>query len=138
MLQTILLVDKDTLFAEQMRQIFMGAGFRVLHTRSETEASDIFSAIKPDVLITDVMLHHPDGGFCLAWQLKRKYPDVPVIMISSVTWHTELYFHLNTPGARDWIKADVYLDKPVRPEELMAAVQGVLHLRAATRDTPEC
>ena len=138
MLQTILLVDKDPLFAEQMRQFFMNAGFRVLHTRSETEAGDIFSAIKPDLLITDVMLHHPDGGFCLAWQLKRKYPDVPVIMVSSVTWHTDLYFHLNSPGARDWIKAEAYLDKPVRLEELMATVRDVLRLREATHNNPEC
>ena len=126
MLRTILFVDKDPLFAEQMRQIFLASGYRVLHTQCEIEAEEIFSATRPDVLITEVMLTHPDGGFCLAWKLKRKYPEVPVIMVSSVTWHTELYFNLTSPGARDWIKADVFLDKPVRAEEMMTTVQSVL------------
>ncbi len=126
MLRTILFVDKDMLFAEQMRQIFLGAGFRVLHARNEEDAETIFSATRPDVLITEVMLDHPDGGFCLAWKLKNKYADVPVIMVSSVTWHTDLYFNLTSPGARDWIKAEVFLDKPIRAEELVATVQEVL------------
>jgi len=126
MLRTILFADKDPLFTEQMRQIFMAAGYRVLHARSEAEAEGIFSAIRPDVLITEVMLNYPDGGFCLAWKLKRKYPEVPVIMVSSVTWHTALYFSLTSPGARDWIKADVFLDKPIRTEELVTTVQNVL------------
>jgi DNA-binding response OmpR family regulator len=51
---------------------------------------------------------------------------VPVIMVSSVTWNTDLYFSLNSPGARDWIKADVFLDKPIRAEELVTTVQSVL------------
>ena len=135
-MRTILFVDKDALFAEQMRQIFLAAGYRVLHARSEAAAQEIFSTIRPDLLITEVMLNHPDGGFCLAWQLKRKYPEVPVILVSSVTWHTDMYFNLASPGGRDWIKADVFLDKPVRAEELMAAVQGVLQSAKASAPMP--
>jgi len=127
MLRTILFVDKDPLFAEQMRQIFLDAGYRVLYARNETEAEDIFSAARPDVMITDVMLTYPDSGFCLAWKLKRKYPEVPVVMVSSVTWHTDLFFNLTSPGSRDWIMADAFMDKPVRTEELVGTVQSVLH-----------
>ena len=126
MLRTILFVDKDMLYAEQMRQIFLSSGYRVLCSRTEREAEEIFEATRPDVAIMEVMLDHQDGGFCLAWKLKKKYPDVPVIMVSAVTWHTDLYFSLAEPGARDWIRADVFLDKPVRGEELVAAVRSVL------------
>jgi len=126
MLKTILFVEKDALFAEQMRSLFLAANYRVLHALSEATAEETFSATRPDLLIADVMLNHPDGGFCLAWKLKRKYPEVPVILVSSVTWHTDLYFNLTSPGARGWIKADAFFDKPIRAEELMAAVQSIL------------
>lgn len=125
-MRTILFVDKDQLFADQMRQAFQTAGYKVLYARSEAEAEDIFSSTRPEVVITEVMLTNPDGGFCLAWKLKRKDPKVPVIMVSSVTWQTDLYFNLTSPGASDWIKADAFLDKPIRAEELVAAVQSVL------------
>lgn len=126
MLRTVLIVDKDLLFVEQIRQKFLTAGYRVLCAQTEAEAEEIFNATRPDVLITEVMLHYQDGGFTLAWKLKQKYPEVPVVMVSSVTWHTGIYFSLSSPGARDWILADVFVDKPVRAESLFATVQNVL------------
>ena len=126
MLRTILLVDKDLLFSEQMRQMFLASGFRVLCARDDEEAEEIFSAIRPDVAVMEVMLDHQDSGFILAWKLKKLYPDVPIVMVSSVTWHTDLFFSMSSPGARDWIKAEVFLDKPIRAEELAATVEGVL------------
>ena len=136
MQKTILFVDKDALFAEQMRQTFMAQGYRVMTTRNEDSAEEIFSASRPDILITEVMLNHPDGGFCLAWKLKKKYPEVPVIMVSSVTWHADMRFSLTSPGGRDWIKADVFLDKPIRTEELMSAVKSVLQPNKAATQSP--
>ena len=73
MLRTILFVDKDVLFAEQMRRVFLDAGFRVIHVQSEAGAEEVFSSIRPDVMITEVMLDHADGGFCLAWKLKKTH-----------------------------------------------------------------
>jgi DNA-binding response OmpR family regulator len=126
MLRTVLIVDTDLLFVEQIRQRFLSMGYRVLCAQNEAEAEEIFSATRPDVMITEVMLRHQDGGFCLAWKLKRKYPDVPVVMVSAVTWHTGLFFSLSSPGSRDWIQADAFIDKPVRTDALISAVQSVL------------
>ena len=126
MARTILFVDKDTLFVEQMRHRFLPAGYRVLVARSQSEAERIVESTRPDVLVTEVMLERQDSGFCLAWQVKKKYPAVPVVMVSSVTWHTGLYFNLSTPDDRNWIKADYFLDKPIRTEELEAVIQTCL------------
>lgn len=131
MLRTILFVDNDLLFVEQMRQIFLSSGYRILSSCTEKEAEEIFNATRPDVMITEVMLDRQDGGFCLAWKLKKKYPDVPVIMVSAVTWHTGLYFGLATPEDRNWIKADEFLDKPIRAEELVSVVNSALKLSQA-------
>ncbi|MDL2226293.1 response regulator [Deltaproteobacteria bacterium OttesenSCG-928-M10] len=132
MARTVLFVDKDTMFVERMRQMLHSAGYRIICAQSRQEARRIIGVSRPDIVITEVMLEHQDGGFCLAWELKKKYPDVPVVMVSAVTWHTGLYFSLASTGERNWIKADAFLDKPIRYEELMAVVQRLLHpLKAA-------
>ena len=122
MAKTILLVDKDNLFVEQMRQRFLSLGYRILVARTQAEAERIIESTRPDLVVTEVILDRQDGGFCLAWVVKNKYPDVPVIIVSSVTWHTGLYFNLSTPEDRNWIKADYFIDKPIRSEELESAV----------------
>lgn len=124
--RTILLVDNDALFVEQMRQRLIVHGNRVLCARTQAEAERILHSIRPDLVVTEVMLERQDGGFCLAWNLKKLYPDVPVIMVSAVTWHTGLYFNLSTPEDRTWIKAELFLDKPIRVEELESAIQLLL------------
>ena len=126
MARTILFVDKDTLFVEQMRQVFLSAGYRILCAQSRAEAERIIQSTRPDIVITEVMLEHQDSGFCLAWEIKRKYPEAPVIMVSAVTWHTGLYFSLASTGERNWIRADAFLDKPIRAEELISVVHSLI------------
>lgn len=124
--RTILLVDKDALFVEEMRRRLIDHGYRVLCARTQAEGERIIDSVRPDLVVTEVLLERPDGGFCLAWHSKKKHPDVPVIMVSAVTWHTGLYFNLSTAEDRNWIKADLFLDKPIRVEELESAIQSML------------
>ena len=127
MAKTVLIVDKDLLFVEPIRQKLIPGGYKVLTARSRLEAERILECTRPDLLITEVMLEQMDGGFCLAWKAKKKYPDMPVVMVSAVTWHTGLYFTLSTTEDRTWIKADAFLNKPVRPEELEGVLLSALH-----------
>ena len=124
--QTILLVDTDQMFVEQTRQRLQDAGFRVLCAQSQAEAEAILSQSKPDALVSEVLLERPDAGFCLAWSAKRRYPGMPVLLVSAVTWHTGLYFSLSRPEDHSWIKADAFIDKPIRYEELESAIRRFL------------
>lgn len=126
MINTILLVDKDPLFIEEVRKHFLTQGFRVLCARTRAEAERILASTKPDVLVTEVLLEQQDGGFCLAWKAKKLYPTLPVVMVSAVTWHTGMYFNLASTENRNWIKADFFIDKPIRVEELELAIRTVL------------
>ncbi|MDR0361743.1 MAG: response regulator [Planctomycetota bacterium] len=132
MARTILLVDNDALFVETTRQRFLSQGYRVLCARTQREAERILASTRPDVVVTEVILERQDAGFCLAWEVKKRYPDVPMIIVSSVTWHTGLYFNLSTPEDRNWIKADVFIDKPIRAEELDSIVSDCLNSKAKT------
>ena len=122
MAKTILFVDPDLLFVEPMRQKFLSAGYRVLYANSEAEARRILASTRPDVMVTEIILEHQDSGFCLAYEAKKRYPNLPVIIVSSVTWHTGLYFSLSTPEDHNWIHADALLDKPIRMEELESVI----------------
>lgn len=126
MVKTILLVDKDALFIEQVRQYFLTHGFRVLCARTQAEAERILESTRPDVVVTEIMLERQDAGFCLAWKAKKRYPGLPVIIVSSVTWQSGLYFSISSDEDKNWIKADYLLDKPIRVEELESVIHNVL------------
>lgn len=126
MVKTILLVDKDRLFMEEVRKYFLTHGFRVLCAKTQAEAERILETTKPDVLISEIMLERQDGGFCLAWKAKTSYPELPVLIVSNVTWHTGLYFSLSSFEDRKWIKADYFMDKPIRMEELESVVRTLV------------
>jgi two-component system, OmpR family, response regulator len=50
--------------------------------------------------------------------MKKKYPDVPVIIATAVSAETGMSFGVASDEDRKWIKADLYLEKGVRPEQL--------------------
>ena len=132
MAKTILIVDQDLLFVEPIRQKLISEGYKVLTAQRQKDAERILSSTRPDLMISEIMLEHMDSGFCLAWQARKKYPSLPIIIISSVTWHTGLAFTLSTPEDRTWINAGVFLNKPIRPEELEDAIISALQpLKAA-------
>ena len=124
--KTILFVDKDLSFVEKLRQKYMAAGCKIFCASGHAEAKEIYNATRPDVVVTEVMLERPDGGFSLAWEVKQKYPDLPVIIVSDVSWKTGLHFDLDSPEARSWIKADAFLSKPIRSEELDTLIQSLM------------
>jgi len=129
---TVLLVDTDQMFVEQTRQRLLDAGYRVLCAQTQAEAEAILSQSKPDAMVSEVLLERPDGGFCLAWSAKQRYPEMAVLLVSSVTWHTGLYFSLSRPEDHSWIKADAFIDKPIRYEELESAIRRFLQTQQRT------
>jgi CheY-like chemotaxis protein len=121
---TVLLVDDDADFLLQGRLQLEQLGCRVIEARSRREAVSILEGTRPDAAVIDLMMEDPDAGFTLAFQIKGRYPDVPVIMTTAVTSATGLTFE-KVPG-EDWIRADVILSKPVRAAQLKAELERLL------------
>jgi CheY-like chemotaxis protein len=67
-----------------------------------------------------------DSGFVLCHNIKKLYPGTPVIILTAVQAATGLDFKARSAEAGSWVKADVLLDKPVRPEQLKAEVRRLL------------
>jgi len=114
---TVLLVDDDADFLEQQRIFLECEGHRVIAAQSREEAEELLLDLRPDLAIVDLMMVEPDDGFVLSYNIKKSYPDVPVIIVTAVASETGIEFR-KTPGDDAWIKADAILPKPIRFEQL--------------------
>lgn len=125
---TVLVVDDDPDFLLQERLQLEAAGYRVVSASGLPEAEELLEELKPDLAMIDLMMDDVDDGFTLGYRIKKKYPEVPIIMITGVTSETRLDFDAITPEERSWVKADAMLGKPVRFEQLDREVRRLLRL----------
>ena len=91
----------------------------------------------PDIVIADLMMEHYDSGFVFCKKV-REVPGmekVPIIMQTAAPRKVGFTFDPGPPSAREWMKVDEILTKPVPLEHLAGRIE--LHLsrpRPATRD----
>jgi two-component system, OmpR family, response regulator len=126
--KTILLVDDDEDYLFQTRLNIEQFGFRVVTSESQYEAEKLLETLKPDLAILDLMMESEDSGFILAFKLKRKYPDVPVIIATAVTAETGMTFSVTSEDDRKWIKADLYIEKGIRADQLHKEIIKLLKI----------
>lgn len=124
--KTILVVDDDQDFLEQTIFVLQQAGYRTVSAEGEKAAEALLETVHPDLAILDLMMENQDSGFVLSYHLKKKYPETPVIIATSVTAETGLHFDTKTLAEKEWIKADVVLDKGIRYDQLLGEVKRLL------------
>ncbi|MCK5148245.1 response regulator [bacterium] len=124
--ETILLVDDDFDFLNQLDIQLSAEGYNIITAEGQKAAEKILEDTCPDLAILDLMMEHQDGGFALAFHIKKKYANVPVIIVSGVNSETSLKFDASTDEERTWVKADVFLSKPIRFEQLLKEVQRLI------------
>lgn len=124
----ILIIDDDIDYLIQMKIQLEGFGFNVKTISTMKEAEEYLKVTKPDLVIVDLMMENMDSGFVLCYQLKKKYTDVPVIIVTAVTSEAGIEFGINTAEERQWIKADSYLEKGIRYEQLHREINKLLKM----------
>ena len=126
--KTVLIADDDMDSLAQLTVQMKNMGMIVLAAESQKEAEEIMEKTKPDLAIFDLMMENRDSGFILSYRLKKKYPEVPVIIATAVTADTGMMFGLESVEEKSWIKADLYLEKGLRPEQLQMEIKKLLKL----------
>ncbi len=127
--KNVLLVDDDPDFNEINRVALERAGFKVFTAENSAAARRILAVQAIDVAVLDVMMDTPTEGFELAREMRRdeKTKRIPLLMLTSVNTKNEEIgsFVRFTDRERDkeWLPVDRFLDKPVKPEELVSAIR---------------
>lgn len=113
-----LIADPDVPFVRSLKTFLEALGFEVRSAGSAEEAERMALESPPDLLITEILLEHPDSGFILAHRLRRRVSAVRIVIVSNVSFRTGLHFDLSDSESRAWIEADRILDKDIRFEQL--------------------
>ena len=112
----VLVVDDDKNICELLRLYLEKEGYSVILSHDGEEAVVKFNALKPDIVLLDIMLPSLDG-----WQVCReirKKSNVPIIMITAKgeTFDKVLGLELG---------ADDYVVKPFDTKEIIARIKAV-------------
>lgn len=124
--KTILIVDDDPDYLLQLQMKVEKFGYTTITADSQQEAEKLIEKTKPDLAILDLMMEKEDSGFILCYRMKKKYPDVPIIIATGVAAETGITFDINDENNRKWIKADRFLDKGIRSDVLKEEIRKLL------------
>jgi CheY-like chemotaxis protein len=122
----VLLVDDDQDFRIQQRIMLEAMNFKVIEAESAASAIKLIDNHTPDLAVVDLMMEEDDAGFTLCHSLKKRLPEMPIIMVTAVASETGLSFDVKTREEHRWIKADALLEKPVRAEQLQHEIKKLL------------
>jgi DNA-binding response OmpR family regulator len=122
----ILVVDDDPDIADQLSILLKPEGYEVTVAGSQEEGEQALLSCQPDLAIVDLMMEEKDSGFILCHEVKKLFPETPVILLTSVTAATGISFAGTSEEQRSWVKADRLMDKPIRAEQIKNEVRKLL------------
>jgi signal transduction histidine kinase/CheY-like chemotaxis protein len=113
----LLLVEDNAETALLLEQMLFGSGYQVLAARSLREAREAIAAVRPRVVLLDLLLKGEDSWSLLA-ELKRRPEtrEIPVAILSAI----------EERGKAHALGADAYLVKPIDRKRLLQTVTGLI------------
>jgi two-component system response regulator ChvI len=123
----ILLIEDDADFVEVTRMVLESNGHTMTAAYSAEEGWAALAKEPPNVILLDCMMEEFDSGFVLANDISIKYPDVPIIMLTAVHDYMSSNWNFSTDKDKDWLPVHQFLEKPVTPDALLAAIEKELH-----------
>lgn len=126
----ILIIDDDPDMVLAAQMTLEAAGHEIFTAASGSEGLDRIAQIKPDLIILDVMMDTTTEGFQVSLRLRspdptsefKEYRDIPIIMLTAIHTTTPLRFGPD----EDYLPVDVFLDKPLDPDMLLAKAEELL------------
>ncbi len=113
----VLIVEDEPSYVDALSIGLVGEGFVVAAASTIADARTQFVAVKPDILLLDVML--PDGSGVDFCRELRATSSVPIIMVTARSEEVDVILGLEF-GASD------YVTKPYRLRELIARIRAIL------------
>lgn len=125
----VLLVEDEETLAQIIKDTLDEQGFRIHLARDGEEGLKLFSELKPDVVVADVMMPRMDG-FEMVRRIRRNDRTTPVLFLTarSATGDVVAGFEL---GGND------YLKKPFGMQELIVRIKALLGKASTYAETSQ-
>jgi two-component system, NtrC family, nitrogen regulation response regulator NtrX len=117
----ILLVDDEANIRKMVSALLESEGFDTVEAPNGQVALTLAAEDAPDVVLLDLMMPPGPDGLATLEQLKKRVPDVPVVMMSGKA-------NLADAVRATKLGAFQFLEKPLTPEGVLVALRGALEL----------
>jgi CheY-like chemotaxis protein len=128
----ILIVDDDPDIVEALKMTLEASHYQVFTAANGTEGLKQVKAVKPDLIILDVMMDTVTEGFQVTYQLRNPdpkseyapYSKIPILMLTAIGEKTHMKFSAQSDG--DYLPVDDFVEKPIRPQVLIEKVKKLI------------
>jgi len=126
----ILIIDDDPDMVLAAQMTLEAAGYEIFTAASGTKGLEKVKEVHPDLIILDVMMDTTTEGFQVSLELRspsadseyKAFREIPIIMLTAIHTTTPLRFGPED----DYLPVDVFMDKPLDPDLLLAKVEELL------------
>jgi two-component system alkaline phosphatase synthesis response regulator PhoP len=121
----ILLIDDDPDFVEATRTVLESVPYEVIVAYDGDEGLKKVQKEQPDLILLDIIMPTQDGFYvCDKLKGDPELWHIPIIMLTSLSQHISDTTYSMQDGMM--LEADDFIDKPVRPKELLARIARLL------------
>ena len=117
----VLLVDDEANIRRMLGALLQAEGFETAEAANGNAALSALESAAPDAVLLDLMMPGGPDGISTLEQLKRRAPDLPVVMMSGKA-------NLTDAVRATKLGAFQFLEKPLTPEGVLAALRAALEL----------
>lgn len=128
----ILMIDDDVNLVNVIKLVLESKNFEFAAAYSASEGLNKIIEFNPDLIILDVIMEDFVAGFRVVSELRTggpnskyaPYSTIPILMLTSVTSKTNVNFSDKVGTAL--LPVDAFIEKPVKPTELLAKIEELL------------
>ena len=120
----ILIIDDDPSFLEICSAILEESDYQVYTASSSKEGLEKLVSERPDLLLLDIMMATMDEGLNFATSIRQSedLSKIPIMIVSAQP-DAEKGYQRSVDREMDWISADMFMEKPVNPQDLLHNVR---------------
>lgn len=119
-MKKVLIIEDDKIIINILDFLLKKEGFEIAFALDGIEGIEKISAIRPDLIISDIMMPYKSGREITLFA-KTNFPDTPIIMISSLGKEDQTVIDVANLGV------DEFIAKPFDPKELIEKVKKLIH-----------
>ncbi len=120
----ILIVEDSRTQAEALHALLVDAGYDVSVATNGADGLAMVESVKPDIVLTDIVMPAPVDGYELCRRIKRLERDTPVVLLTSLSDPMDIIGGLECG-------ADNFITKPYDPEHLLLRLRTLIATREA-------